>query len=83
MSEKPDEIIIKNLLVRNIIGVDNWERQKKQDVLINIRIETDISKAGATDSIKKTISYSTVTKEVADFAEKTQFKRFLFENKFF
>jgi len=70
----PDLIIVRDLLVRNIIGVDNWERQKKQDVIINLRMESDISAAGETDELAKSVSYSTVAKEVAEFAETKQYK---------
>jgi len=41
-----DAIIVRHLLVRNIIGVDNWERKKKQDIIINLRLYYDITKAG-------------------------------------
>jgi len=71
-----DLIIVRDLLVRNIIGVDNWERQKKQDVIINLRMESDVSAAGESDEIDKTISYSAVAKEVAEFAETKQYKRY-------
>ena len=41
-----DKIIIKDLLVRGIIGINDWEREKAQDILINIEIQTDLAKAG-------------------------------------
>ena len=41
-----DTIAVRNLLVRNIIGVDNWERKKKQDIVINLQLHFDITSAG-------------------------------------
>ncbi len=36
-----DKIFIKDLLVRGIIGVHDWERQKPQDILINVTAFAD------------------------------------------
>ena len=36
-----DKIIIKNLLARGIIGVNDWERNRPQNILINITLFTD------------------------------------------
>ena len=41
-----DAIVVRHLLVRNIIGVDNWERKKKQDIVINLRLYFDVTAAG-------------------------------------
>ncbi len=59
-----DKIIITNLLVRGIIGVNDWERAQLQDILVNIEIEADLRKAGISDKLEHSISYSTVAKNV-------------------
>ncbi len=41
-----DKILIKDLLIRGIIGIHDWEREKKQDILINIEMEADCRPAG-------------------------------------
>ena len=64
-----DIIIIKNLLARGIIGVNDWEREKPQDILINIEIETDLRQAGETDNIEHTVNYRTVAKKAVALAE--------------
>ncbi|RGB34019.1 Dihydropteroate synthase-like protein [Rhizophagus diaphanus] len=69
-----DKIIIKDLEVHNIIGVDSWERVKKQPVIINLIIYTDISKAGDTDHLPYSIDYSSITKSVTKFSEESSFK---------
>ena len=43
-----DKVIIKNLLARGIIGVNDWERKRAQNILINITILTDTRQAGRT-----------------------------------
>ncbi|GET02501.1 dihydropteroate synthase [Rhizophagus clarus] len=69
-----DKIIIKDLEVHNIIGVDSWERVKKQPVIINLIVYTDISQAGETDHLPYSIDYSSITKNVTKFSEESSFK---------
>jgi FolB domain-containing protein len=64
-----DQIIIKDLLARGIIGVNPEERAKTQDMLINIILFTDLRRAGQTDEIDHTVSYSTVARRVQIHAE--------------
>ena len=59
-----DKIIIKNLLVRGIIGINDWEREKAQDILINIEISADLSEAGENDQIERSVNYRTISKKV-------------------
>lgn len=64
-----DKILIKDLMVRGIVGVNDWEREKKQDILVNIVIWADLSEAGATDDLEKSVDYRAVTKEVIALLE--------------
>jgi FolB domain-containing protein len=67
--ENMDKIIIKDLLVRGIIGVNDWERESPQDIQINIEIEADLSNAGASDDINDSINYRTIAKRTIAHAE--------------
>ena len=67
-----DKVIIKNLLVRGIIGVNDWERKRPQDILINITLFTDTRRAAETDDIKDCVNYSTVSKKVQEHAESAE-----------
>jgi len=64
-----DQIIIKNLVARGIIGLNDWERDKPQEILINIILFTDLTEAGVTDSIKNSVNYRSVAKKVILHAE--------------
>ena len=64
-----DKVFIKDLLVRGIIGVNDWERKKAQDILINVIVFTDTSKAGESDDIKDSVDYSVLAKKVQTHAE--------------
>lgn len=67
-----DRIIIKDLLLRGIIGINDWEREKRQDILINITLYGDLRPAGASDDIADTINYRTVTKNVIKHVEENE-----------
>ena len=64
-----DKVIIKDLLVRGIIGINDWERETLQEILINIEIDADLRKAGADDAIEHSVNYRTVSKKVIAHAE--------------
>jgi FolB domain-containing protein len=74
MTSKPpgDLIVIKDLLLRGIIGVNDWEREAEQDILINVSLTTDLSRAGRTDDLEDTVNYRTVTKKIIAHVEGTQ-----------
>lgn len=67
-----DKLIIKDLLVRGIIGINEWERTNPQDILINIEIKADLKQAGQTDDIDHSVNYRTVAKQVIAHTETAQ-----------
>jgi len=68
-----DYIEIYDLLVRAIIGINDWERRERQNVLINLRLYTDTRKAGTTDRIEDALNYRDVAKRVIRLVETSQF----------
>jgi FolB domain-containing protein len=64
-----DKVIIKDLLVRGIIGINDWERTRAQDILINITLFTDTRRAAQTDNITDCVNYSTMSKRIQAHAE--------------
>ncbi|MBI3975055.1 MAG: dihydroneopterin aldolase [Armatimonadetes bacterium] len=69
MAAAPDRIRIEDLLLRCIIGVNEWEREHKQDVVITITLHTDTRAAGQSDRIEDTVNYRSLTKRVIDHVE--------------
>ena len=64
-----DKILIKDLLLRGIIGINPDERVNKQDILLNLVIFTDIRKAAASDDIADATNYKSITKRIIDHVE--------------
>lgn len=67
-----DKVFIKDLLVRGIIGIREWEREKEQDILINVTVYTDTIRAAETDDINDCVDYSALAKKVQHHAETVQ-----------
>jgi FolB domain-containing protein len=64
-----DKVIIKDLLARGIIGVNAWEREQPQDILINIVVITDTRKSADTDDIADCVNYRTLARKSQVLAE--------------
>ncbi len=68
-----DEIKIKDLLLRTIIGINEEERRDRQDVLINVTMWADTRQAGGSDDVTDTVNYRTVAKRVIELVESSEF----------
>jgi FolB domain-containing protein len=55
-----------------VIGINKWEREVEQDILVNLVMFTDLRQAGASDEIDDTVNYRTVAKAVIDFIKTHQ-----------
>lgn len=71
--DKLDKIHIKDLMLRCIIGLNYWEREKKQDVMINITLYADLSTACQSDNIEDTVDYKDIKQKVVDMAEASSY----------
>ncbi len=68
MAER-DKIVIEDLHLRGIIGLNDWERKEKQDILIGMTLVTDLRAAGESDDPSGILNYRSVTKDVIDYVE--------------
>jgi FolB domain-containing protein len=68
-----DRIVIRNLLLRGILGVKQDEREKLQDILINMELTADLQTAGRSDAIDDALNYRSVTKDVIALVEESSF----------
>jgi len=68
-----DKILIKDLRLRCILGIDEFERREKQDVTINVVIWSNLTEAAKTDDIRKTVDYKEITKGIIRLVEISEF----------
>ena len=57
-----DRIVIKDLLVRGIVGINPDEREHEQDILVNATLWVDTRPAAASDRIEDAVNYRSVAK---------------------
>jgi FolB domain-containing protein len=69
-----DRIYIKDLHLRTVIGVHDWERRDRQDIVLSLSLETDLSRPASTDSIEDTLDYRALTKSVIDHVERSEYQ---------
>jgi len=68
-----DKILITGLIATGIVGVKEPERDYPQELLLDIELEYPLEKAGVSDSIEDTISYSYVAKLVRKCVQESRY----------
>ena len=71
--QEVDIVYIRELEIKTIIGVFDWEREQRQVVSLDLEMATDIRGAAATDSIDKALDYKAVAKRLINFVENSEF----------
>lgn len=66
-------IKIKDLRLRAIIGFNDWERKKKQDVIINIKLGFELGNSIISDRVEDTLDYKVITKKIIKSVEESDF----------
>ena len=74
MKKGNDKISVSAVSLRMVIGIEDWERKDKQEILIDYEFECDCSKAGKTDDIKDAVDYKIVNKKVLELQKLTDIK---------
>ncbi len=69
-----DSIVLTGLKISCIIGIFEWERKRKQDVLIDLKFPCDIRRAAQRDHIQETVDYKKIAKATIAFVEKSKFQ---------
>ncbi len=69
-----DIVYIRDLQIKTIIGIYDWERKIKQTISIDIEMATDIAKAAASDNIEDTLNYKAVGKRIIQFVEDSSYQ---------
>ena len=67
------KIKIKNLKVKSLIGVYDFERETKCELIFNIELDYDASRAGQSDDIAHAIDYGLLANKISDFVSSARF----------
>jgi dihydroneopterin aldolase len=69
-----DIIFLHDLKVETVIGIWDWERQIRQNVVIDLDMAADIRNAAASDKVDSTLNYKQVAKRVQQFVADSEFQ---------
>jgi len=64
-----DQIHIRELRARCIVGINPEERDKQQEVTVHLTLYADLRRAGRSDRIEDTVDYRALKKEVLSAVE--------------
>jgi FolB domain-containing protein len=67
-----DQIFISDLIARGILGIDDRERQRPQNIMINVTMYADLHIPGQSDDLLDCVNYSTMAKKIQAHAESAQ-----------
>lgn len=67
-------IRIKNLRLRTIIGVFDWEREHPQDIVVNAAIEFDGAPAAASDNLADAVDYKAIKQRIMREVEASRYQ---------
>ena len=69
-----DIVFIRNLKIDTVIGIYDWEREVRQDVILDLEMSADIRRAAATEKIEDALDYKAVAKRLIAFVEQSEFQ---------
>jgi len=69
-----DIVFIKGLKARATVGVYEWERHIRQQLLVDLELRADVSKASKTDALEDTVDYKAISHRVVEFIETSQYR---------
>lgn len=69
-----DIVYIRELKVETIIGIFDWERERKQTVSIDLDLGFDIRAAARSDDIADALDYKAISHRVRDFVAAAEFQ---------
>ena len=69
-----DIVFIRDLRIKTFIGIYDWERKIKQDVVLDLEMAADIAEAAATDKIEDALDYKAVSKRIVSFVQESTYE---------
>ncbi|MDA0901866.1 MAG: dihydroneopterin aldolase [Proteobacteria bacterium] len=66
-------IKIKNLRLKTILGIYEWEQKAPRDIVINAIIHTDNNASMLSDDIEDTIDYDNIVNAIKELVTKNKF----------
>ena len=69
-----DIIYLRDLQVDAVIGVWEWERLIRQNLILNLELGADITEAAKSDELSDTVDYKAISDRVIEYTKSTEFQ---------
>ena len=69
-----DTVFIRDLRVKTLVGIFEWERRIRQEIRLDIEMGFDIRTASGSDDIKDALDYKAVAQRVKTHVEESEFQ---------
>lgn len=69
-----DIVFLRDLRIETVIGIYEWERNTRQEVVLDLEMATDVRRAAASDDIEDALNYKSVAKRLIGFVEQSRFQ---------
>lgn len=69
-----DKIIIQGLELEALIGVYDWEREAKQNLIVDVCLVLDLHQAAKSDDVSDTIDYAKLAETLSSLADNSEFQ---------
>ncbi|CDR99276.1 related to multifunctional folic acid synthesis protein [Sporisorium scitamineum] len=77
-----DKVIVRDLVINTIVGVNPWEREDKQNVKLNLVVYSGLSRAkeahnstaGIVDVVNKQHNYRTIVRSISEYVAASSYK---------
>ncbi len=68
-----DTVYIRGLQIDTVIGVNDWERDIRQTVVLDLEMAVDVVAPGASDDIGDTLDYFAVSTRLTQLVQSSEF----------
>ena len=68
-----DTIYLRGLETTAILGIEPWEREEPQRVVVDLDLATDVARAAASDAVADAVNYRTVAKATLAFVSASRY----------
>ena len=68
-----DKVFITGLRATAVIGIYDWEREIRQNLRLDLEMQTAVRRAAASEDIADALDYEKISNRVRDFVEQSEF----------
>ncbi|MCY4610906.1 MAG: dihydroneopterin aldolase [Gammaproteobacteria bacterium] len=69
-----DTVFIRGLKAKAVIGVFDWEKQIRQNLVLDLDLRADVAHAAASDTLEDAVDYKAISQRVVEFVEDSQYQ---------